>query len=112
MKFRKAWVEKNYSSSILNIFTRLTRHPLIISRYMYPLSPEQTSHRTSAKHKSLVFCSLFLVQKLHPKWRPVIALSRLNQFLRIEKFKKTGEWASSIDLKDAYLSAYCHSPRS
>ena len=57
---------------------------------------------------------LFLVRKRNGDWRPVINLRPLNLFLRKEKFKmetqrsiraslKKGEWAVSIDLKDAYF---------
>ena len=70
--------------------------------------------------KSLGFYSrLFLVPKPHQRWRPVIALSRLNTFLLVESFKMEtpesiraslipGEWVSSIDLSDAYLHIPIH----
>ena len=73
MQFRRAWVEENCSSSVLNIITngymlpfhlkpKLTRHPLIISEYknqqkrpssslLYPVSPAQTCNRKSTKHR-------------------------------------------------------------
>ena len=111
MQFRRAWVEENSSSSILNIITngyvlafqfkpKLTRHPLIISEYKNQQKDQAlASCIQSLLHKhaietrkyeteSLGFYScLFLVPKPHQKWRPVIDLSRLNQFLRIERFK-------------------------
>ena len=145
MQFRRAWVEENSSSSVLNIFTngyvlpfhlkpKLTRHPLIISEYKNQQKDRAlASCIQSLLHKhaiekvrnteSLGFYSrLFLVPKPHQKWRPVIDLSRLNQFLRIERFKmetpesirtslNTGEWVTSIDLQDAYLHIPIH-PRS
>ena len=70
--------------------------------------------------KSLGFYSrLFLVPKLHQKWRRVIDLSRLNTFLLVERFKMETpesiraslipwEWVSSIDLADAYLHIPIH----
>ena len=70
--------------------------------------------------KSLGFYScLFLVPTPHQRWRPVIDLSRLNIFLLVKRFKMEipesiraslipGEWASSIDLSDAYLHIPIH----
>ena len=145
MQFRRAWVEENSSSSVLNIVTngyvlpfhlkpKLTRHPLIISEYKNQQKDRAlASCIQSLLHKhaiekvrnteSLGFYSrLFLVPKPHQKWRPVIDLSRLNQFPRIERFKmetpesirtslNIGEWVTSIDLQDAYLHIPIH-PRS
>ena len=65
--------------------------------------------------KSLGFFNrLFLVSKPNNKWRPILDLSKLNLFLKAEKFKmetpetirtslQQGEWVTSIDLKDAYF---------
>ena len=50
----------------------------------------------------------------HNKWRPILDLSKLNLFLKTEKFKmetpetirtslQQGEWVTSIDFKDAYF---------
>ena len=145
MQFRRAWVEENCSSSVLNIITngyvlpfhlkpKLTRHPLIISEYknqQKDLALASCIHSLLNKHaiekvrntESLGFYSrMFLVPEPHQKWRPVIDLSRLNQFLRIERFKmetpesirtslNTGEWVTSIDLQDAYLHSYSNSPK-
>ena len=137
MQFRRAWEEENSSSSVLNIITngyvlpfhlkpKVTRHPLIISEYKNQQKDQAlASCIQSLLHKhaiekvrnteSLGFYScLFLVPK-----PPVIDLSRLNQFLRIERFKmetpesirtslNTGEWVTSIDLQDAYLHIPIH----
>ena len=145
MQFRRAWVEENCSNSVLNIITngyilpfhlkpKLTRHPLIISKYknqQKDLALASCIHSLLNKHaiekvrniESLGFYSrLFLVPKPQQKWRPVIDLSWLNQFLRIARFKmetpesiraslNTGEWVTSIDLQDAYLHIPIH-PRS
>ena len=66
------------------------------------------------------YSRLFVVQKKGSnKWRPVIDLSTLNHFLVKEKFKmltpaevmqalKPGMWATSVDLKDAYLHIPIH----
>ena len=60
------------------------------------------------------FNRLFLVQKPNNCWRPILNLSKLNLFLKAEKFKvetpdtirtslQQGEWVTSIDFKDAYF---------
>ena len=72
------------------------------------------------KQDSLGFYSrLFLVPKPGNRWRPVIDLSSLNQYLTVSKFKmetpesirtslRQGEWVTSIDLSDAYLHIPIH----
>ena len=61
-----------------------------------------------------VFNRLFLVPKPNNKWRPILDLSKLNLFLKVEKFKmetpetirtslQQGEWVTSVDFKDAYF---------
>ena len=58
------------------------------------------------------FNRLFLVPKPNNKWRPILDLSKLNLFLKAQKFKmetpetigtslQQGEWVTSIDFKDA-----------
>ena len=60
------------------------------------------------------FNRLFLVPKPNNKWRPILDLSKLNLFLKVEKFKmetpetirtslQQGEWVTSVDFKDAYF---------
>ena len=60
------------------------------------------------------FNQLFLVPKPNNKWRPILDLSKLNLFLKVEKFKmetpetirtslQQGEWVTSVDFKDAYF---------
>ena len=71
---------------------------------------ELVKHQTSLGF----FNRLFLVPKPNNKWRPILDLSKLNLFLKTEKFKmetpetirtslKQGEWVTSIDFKDAYF---------
>ena len=67
------------------------------------------------KVQSLGFYSrLFLVPKPHGKWRPVIDLSALNQYLQVSRFKmetpesireslQKDNWVTSVDFTDAYL---------
>ena len=105
---------------------RLTRYPTVISRYV---NPHRNSYLLEALHQlidknavelvqnqvSLGFYNrLFLVPKPNNKWRPILDLSKLNLFLKVEKFKmetpetirtslQMGEWVTSIDFKDTYF---------
>ena len=65
------------------------------------------------------YSRLSLVSKATGGWRPVIDLSRLNQFLVIPTFKmeststitravRPRDWTVSIDLKDAYFHVSIH----
>ena len=104
----------------------LSRHPTVISRYV---NHRRNSYLSEALHqlisknavepvqnpKSLGFFNrLFLVPKPNNKWRPILDLSNLNPFLKVEKFKmetpetirtslQRGEWVTSIDFTDAYF---------
>ena len=72
-------------------------------------------NRTSTKSRESGFYStFFLVPKKNGKMRPIINLKPLNRYLKKTHFKmdtlskvlnlvKTGDWAISLDLKDAYL---------
>ena len=105
---------------------KLARYPTVISCYV---NPHRNSYLLEALHqlidknavelvqnqKSLGFFNrLFLVPKPNNKWRPILDLSKLNLFLKTEKFKmetpetirtslQQGEWVTSIDFKDAYF---------
>ncbi len=65
------------------------------------------------------YSNLFLVEKASGGFRPVINLEPLNRGMVVPKFKmetiasviksvKTGDWAVSIDLKDAYFHVAVH----
>lgn len=65
------------------------------------------------------FSHIFLVKKRTGGWRPVIDLSRLNQFVLCPHFKmetladirlalQKGDWVTSIDLRDAYFHVPIH----
>ena len=108
----------------------LVRFPLILSEYkahqrpspghLYPVSSVKERNRKGGKCKiSRVLQSPVPSTQASPRWRPVIDLSRLDTFLHVEKFKMEtpesirtslipGEWASSIDLSDAYLLIPIH----
>ena len=104
----------------------LTRSPTVISCYA---NPHRNSYLLEALHQLIdknavelvhnqtslgFFNRLFLVPKPNNKWRPILDLSKLNYFLKVEKFKmetpetirtslQEGEWVTSVDFKDAYF---------
>ena len=111
---------------------KLTRSPTVISCYVNPHRDSyllKALHQLIAKNavelvrnqKSLGFFNrLFLVPKPNNKWRPILDLSNLNVFLKVEKFKMEtpetiraslhqGEWVTSIDFRDAYFHIPIHS---
>ena len=105
---------------------KLTRSPTVISCYA---NPHRNSYLLEALHQLMdknaielvqnptslgFFNRLFLVPKPNNKWRPILDLSKLNLFLKVEKFKmetpetirtslQQGEWVTSVDFKDAYF---------
>ena len=105
---------------------KLTRSPTVISCYV---NPHRNSYLLEALHQLIdnnavelvhnqtslgFFNQLFLVLKPNNKWRPILDLSSLNLFLKVEKFKmetpetirtslQQGEWVTSTDFKDAYF---------
>ena len=65
------------------------------------------------------YSRLFLVEKASGGWRPVIDLSRLNDFVQLTSFKmatvasvllsvREGDFLASLDLKDAYFQIPIH----
>ena len=104
----------------------LTRSPTVVSRYV---NPHRNSYLLEALHQLIdknavelvhnqtslgFFNRLFLVPKPNNKWRPILDLSNLNFFLKVEKFKmetpetirtslQQGEWVTSVDFKDTYF---------
>ena len=101
-------------------WTNLTRSPTIISCYLYLSEAlHQLMHKNAVdlvqNQKSLGFFNrLLLVPKPNNRWRPILDLSKLNLFLKAEKFKmetpetirtslQQGEWVTLIDFKDAYF---------
>ena len=105
---------------------KLVRFPTVVSCYV---NPHRNSYLMEALHqltdknaveivqnqKSLGFFNrLFLVPKPNNKWRPILDLSNLNLFLKVDKFKmetpetirsslQQGEWVTSVDFQDAYF---------
>ena len=104
----------------------LTRSPTVVSCYV---NPHRNSYLLEALHQPIdknavelvhnqsylgFFNRLFLVPKPNNKWRPILDPSKLNLFLRLEKFKmetpetirtslQQGEWVTSVNFKDAYF---------
>ena len=105
---------------------KLARSPTVVSSYA---DPHRNSYLLEALQQLLdknaielvqnqaslgFFNRLFLVPKPNNKWRPILDLSKLNLFLKTEKFEmetpetirtslQQGEWVTSIDFKDAYF---------
>ena len=103
-----------------------TRFPTVVSCYT---NPHRNSYLLEALRQLIdknavelvqnqtplgLFNRLFLFPKPNNKWRPLLDLSKLNLFLKAEKFKmetpetittslQQGEWVTSIDFKDAYF---------
>ena len=108
------------------IWPNLTKSPTVVSHYV---NPHRNSYLLEALHQLMnknavelvynqtslgFFNRLFLVPKPNNKWRPILDLSKLNLFLKVEKFKmetpetirtslQQGEWVTSVDFKDAYF---------
>ena len=101
----------------------LTRNPTITSCYV---DPHRNSYLLEALHQLLdknavelvqnpqslgFYNRLFLVPKPNNRWRPILDLSKLNNYLKTQSFKmetirtslQAGEWVTSIDFKDAYF---------
>ena len=75
---------------------------------------QKCSGTTTKPNISGIFQPTVLVPKPNNKWRPILDLSKLNLFLKAEKFKmetpetirtslQPGEWVTLIDFKDAYF---------
>ena len=104
----------------------LTRKPTVTSCYV---NPHRNSYLLEALHQLLdkkavevvqnpqslgFYNRLFLVPKPNNRLRPILDLSKLNNYLKTQSFKmetpetirtslQTGEWVTSIDFKDAYF---------
>ena len=136
-KFWETWLDLGAGPKVVQILKegytlpfrfrpRLTRSPKVISCYV---NPHRNSYLLEALHQLIAknavelvrnqtslgfFNRQFLVPKPNNKWRPILDLSKLNLFLKAEKFKmetpetirtslQQGEWVTSIDFKDAYF---------
>ena len=109
----------------------LTRSPVVISGYvnqkknlllmeaLHALIGKQAVEKVNLKTSLAFYNRLFLVPKPGNKWRPILDLSSLNKFIKVDKFKmetpesirtslQQGEWVTSIDFKDAYFHVPIH----
>ena len=135
--FWKTWLDLGAGPKVVQILKegytlpfqirpKLTRSPTVISCYV---NPHRNSYLLEALHQlidknavELVHSQTSLVPKPNNKWRPILDLSKLNQLLKVEKFKmetpetirtslQQGEWVTSVDIKDAYFHIpYRNSP--
>ena len=135
--FWQAWLDLGAGPKVVQILKegctlpfrirpKLKWYPTVVSCYV---NPHRDSYLLEALHQLIdknavelvrnqtslgFFNRLFLVPKPNNKWRPILDLSNLNLFLKVEKFKMEtpetirtpllqGEWVTSIDFKDAYF---------
>ena len=108
--FWKTWLDQGAGPKVVQILKegytlpfrirpRLTRSPTVVSCYV---NPHRNSYLLEALHQLIAknavelvrhqtslgfFNRLFLVPKPNNKWRPILDLSKLNLFLKAEKFK-------------------------
>ena len=103
----------------MNLF-RDTEHSRSLCREITTLLDKRAIEELDPQSLSPGFYSrIFLVPKTDGSYRPVFDLKSLNHFVQKEKFKMTtprtvtnamhkGDWAVSIDLKDAYFHVPIH----
>ena len=76
-------------------------------------------HKVTYNFQSGFYTRIFLAPKKNGKWRPVINLKPLNQYLKKQHFKMStpadviqeveeDDWLISVDLKDAYFHVPVH----
>ena len=140
--FWKIWALKGANPKVVSILKKgyvlpfkvrppLIREPLIVSGYANPtrdshlqeavqaLIKKKAVERVRVRTSLAFFNRLFIVPKPNQKWRPILDLSTLNQFLCVKTFKmetpetirtslQQGEWVSSIDFSDAYFHIPIH----
>ena len=140
--FWKIWALKGGNPKVVSILKEgyvlpfkvrppLIREPLIVSGYANPtrdshlqeavqaLIKKKAVERVRVRTSLAFFNRLFIVPKPNQKWRPILDLSTLNQFLCVKTFKmetpetirtslQQGEWVSSLDFSDAYFHIPIH----
>ena len=136
-QFWKKWAALGVSPKVLAVLREgyilpfrfrpnLRRKPTVTSCYV---KPHRNSYLLEALHQLLdknavelvqnpqslgFYNRLFLVPKPNNRWRPILDLSILNNYLKTQSFKmetpetvrtslQVGEWVTSIDFKDAYF---------
>ena len=136
-KFWQVWLSLGSNPRVVSVLREgynlpfkmrppLTGSPLVVSGYA---NPHKNSCLKEALHSllqkkavekvvvqsSLAFYNrLFLVPKPQNRWRPILDLSTLNGFLKVDTFKmetpetlrlflQHGEWVTSLEFSDAYF---------
>ena len=109
----RIWPKLTRSPTVISCYVNLHRNSYLLEaldQLIAKIAVELVKHQTPLGF----FNRLFLVPKPNNKWRPILDLSKLNLFLKTEKFKvetpetirtslQQGEWVTSIDFKDAYF---------
>ena len=140
--FWEIWAHKGANPKVVSILKEgyvlpfkvrppLVRDPLIVSGYANPirdshlqaavqaLIEKKAVERVRVQTSLAFFNRLFIVPKLNHKWRPILDLSTLNQFLCVKTFKmetpetirtslQQEEWVTSLDFSDAYFHIPIH----
>ena len=135
--FWEIWAHKGANPKVVSILKEgyvlpfkvrppLVRDPLIVSGYANPirdshlqaavqaLIEKKAVERVRVQTSLAFFNRLFIVPKPNHKWRPILDLSTLNQFLCVKTFKmetpetirtslQQEEWVTSLDFSDAYF---------
>ena len=94
-------------------------HQSLIRKEIETLVEKQAVERVERIHSPGFYSRIFLVPKKNKSWRPVVDLSPLNKYIRLDKFRmetlstirgavKVNDWAVSLDLSDAYLHVPIH----
>ena len=104
----------------------LTSSPLVVSGYANPhknnclkealhsLLQKKALEKVVVQSLLAFYNQLFLVPKPQNRWRPILDLSTLNVFLKVDTFKmqtpetirlslQQGEWVTSLDFSDVYF---------
>ena len=140
--FLEIWAHKGANPKVVSILKEgyvlpfkvrppLVRDPLIVSGYANPirdshlqeavqaLIEKKAVERVRVQTSLAFFNRLFIVPKPNHKWRPILDLSTLNQFLCVKTFKmetpetirtslQQEEWVTSLDFSDAYFHIPIH----
>ena len=140
--FWEIWAHKGANPKVVSILKEgyvfpfkvrppLVRVPLIVSGYANPirdshlqaavqaLIEKKAVERVRVQTSLAFFNRLFIVPKPNHKWRPILDLSTLNQFLCVKTFKmetpetirtslQQEEWVTSLDFSDAYFHIPIH----
>ena len=141
LKFSKIWgtfcrdkwvldvIERGYRMEFLEItrFGGIVKSPIPLDKVSRDLLLGEVTdmlaksaiRRVPFNPRSGFYSRIFLAPKKNGKWRPVINLKPLNQFLKKQHFKMStiadviqeverDDWLISIDLKDAYFHVPIH----